>query len=189
MNYGVDLDASERGCNTITTIASNYTEKQKKLEEDILKKLNEYIPIKITKNLMATSAEKLFVMKTYEGKIRVDVIMNQFRDVVNASQYKVSNIQCTGISIDTDGILTTQCTVDGKDIGADDTNGGLGSSRMEALDFIDTLSDTAKSHFILMNPPTTLSSDKLPSTEENSFFTTRTTLPIQVRYVPFDEQS
>lgn len=188
MNYGVGLEASERGCNTISTIASNFTEKQKRLEEDILKKLNEYIPIKITKNLMATSTEKDFVMKTYENKIRVDVIMNQFRDVVKTSQYKEANIQCTGISIDNDGVLTTQCTVDGKDIGADNTNGGLGSSRMEALDFVDTLSDTAKSHFILMNPPTTLSSDKLPSGEENSFFTTRTTLPIQVRYVPFDEQ-
>lgn len=188
MSYGVNLDTETRGCSTITTIGNIYAEKQKQLQEDILKKLNEYIPIKITRNLMANSKEKLFVIDMHDKKVRVDTIMNQFQNVMNTSQYMVNNIQCTGISIDADGVLTTQCTIDGKDIGADNTNGGLGSSRIEALDFIEALNDTTKSHFILLNPPTTLSSDKINETEGNKIFSTRTTLPIQVRYVPFDEK-
>lgn len=188
MNKGVNLEASERGCNSLKKIGEIYAEKHQQIQGDITKKLNEYIPIKIVKNLMATSAEKTFVTDAYAKKIRVDKIMNQFKQVLQDSQYKaMNNIECTGVSIDLDGVLTTQCTIYGKDVGADDTNGRLGSSRIEAMDFVDELSNAPKNHFVLLNSPTSLSSEKIASTEWSGFFTTRTTLPIQVRYVPFSE--
>lgn len=187
MNYGVDLDTSERWCNTISTIQSKYNEKQKGLEEEVLKKLNEYIPIKISKNLIATSPERNFIIKTYANKVRVDDIVTKFSVLLQNAQYPSGpNIECKGISISQEGTLSTLCNVYGKDIGSDDSNGRLGSSRIETMNFVDELSNTTKNHFVLLNPPTSLGYEKI---EWNGLFTTRTTIPVQVRYVSFQENS
>ena len=187
MNGGVNLDTPERWCNTISTIQSQYTEKQKSLAEDILKKLNEYIPIKISRNLIATSPERNFIIKTYTTKFRVDDIVMKFSELVQNSQYTSGpNIECKGISISKDGTLSTLCNIYGKEIGADDSNGRLGSSRIETMNFVDELSNTTKNHFVLLNPPTSLSYEKI---EWNGLFTTRTTIPVQVRYVSVQDNS
>ena len=50
--------------------------------------------------------------------------------------------------------------------------------------FIENLADTSKSSLILENQPTSLGIEKLKSDATTVGFSTRTTLPIQVRYVP-----
>ena len=180
MNFGVELETTERWCNTISIIQTKYKEKQKDLEEDIVKKMNGYIPIKISKNLIATSPERKFIIDTYKNKIRVDEIVAKFSEVLKNAQYSPENIECKWISIGKDGDLTTLCNIYGKDIGEDDTKGQLGSSRIETMNFVEDLSNTTKNQFILLNPPSTLSIEKI---EWNGLFTTRTTLPVRVRYV------
>lgn len=183
MNYGVELESKDRWCNTVTALKAAYTEKQKILENDILKKLNEYIPIKITKNLMDTSPEKNFIVSTYDSKIHVDEIMDQFQKVLKSAQYtQEDNIECTWLSINGEWILSTLCTISWRDVGEDNTNGRLGSARIEALNFVDILSNTSKSGFILLNPPTSLSITDISENEDRWIFTTQTTLPIQIKY-------
>ncbi len=181
MNYGVSIEIAERGCSTITLIQSQYTGKQKILEEDILKKLNEYIPIKISKNLIATSPERTFIIEAYSNKSRADDIVTKFSEIVESAQYSSGpNIDCKWISISKEGTLSTLCNIYGKDVGADDSNGRLGSSRIETMNFVEELSNTTKNHFVLLNPPSSLSIEKI---EWNGLFTTRTSIPVQVRYV------
>lgn len=143
--------------------------------------MNEYIPIKIAKNLIATSPEKKFIIDTYKNKVRVDITIQKFFELLEKSQYtSIDNIDCKGISIGTDGDLSTLCNIYGKDIGEDDSNGRLGSSRIETISFIDELSNTTKNQFIFLNPPTSLGIEPIL---ENGIFTTRTTIPVRVRYV------
>lgn len=189
LNYGVELESNERGCKTVTAITSTYTEKQTELESTILKRLNEYIPIKITKNLMDTSPEKNFIVEAFNSKIRVDDIMNQFETVLKSAQYtQKDNIECRGIAISWDGVLSTSCTIYGRDIGEDGSNGRLGSARIEALNFVDILGNTNKSKFILLNPPTSLSISEVTGSEQAwGMFTTSTTLSLQIKYVSLTE--
>lgn len=49
--------------------------------------------------------------------------------------------------------------------------------------FIENLADTSKSSLILENQPTSLGIEKIKN-DTTVGFLTRTTLPIQVRYVP-----
>jgi hypothetical protein len=84
-----------------------------------------------------------------------------------------------------DGNLTTQCTIYGSASGNDDENGKLGSARIEALRFVSNLSDTSKSQFILLNPPTSLSMEKVTN---DDIFETRTTISIQAKFVPFSSE-
>lgn len=58
-------------------------------------------------------------------------------------------------------MVSTQCTIYGGDIGDDDANRKLGSARLEALRFTDFIANTVESHFVLLNPPTTLSIEKI----------------------------
>ena len=80
--------------------------------------------------------------------------------------------------------MSTQCIVYGDDIGSDGSNGRLGSSRVETLKFIDTLGETDKSEFIVMDPPLSLSVEEIPQGSNGDIFTTRTIVPLQLQYVP-----
>ncbi len=71
------------------TIEDSYTKRGSDLEGAIVNKLAEYIPIKITKNLLITSPERAFVIDTYKTKIRMDRIMVQFQDVLRGARSSV----------------------------------------------------------------------------------------------------
>jgi hypothetical protein len=188
LNYATDLpdDDTEHSCDTMTTIYTAYTEKKTNLETEIIEKLNEYIPIKLTKNILLTSPERKFAETTFENKLHMNLVIDQFEEVrSNAKSLQGNNIVCNGISITGDGSVTTQCTVYGSASGNDDENGRLGSARIEALRFLSVLADTAKSQFILLNPPTSLSMEKITDNRDFSNFETRTTVSIQAKYVPF----
>ena len=95
------------------------------------------------------------------------------------------NIECTGLSVTNGSSLSTQCTIYGGAIGEADSNGQIGSARIQAMRFIENLADTSKSSLILENQPTLLGIEKINAKESTTTgFSTRTTLPIQVRYVP-----
>lgn len=187
LNYGVDLDASERGCKTLTAITKEYDQKRVALEDNILRELNTYIPLKVTQNIIRTSPEKKFIIDTYNNKLHADDLMSKFDLIRKTSESSgFDNITCTGISITGDGKISTQCTVYGADIGANDDTGALGSARIEALRFLDNLSGTNTSGFILLNPPTSLSIEKTDATTPT--FQTRTTVAIQAQYVDFTQK-
>lgn len=169
------------------SIAAAYTQKRSELEEDIVVKLNEYIPIKLTKNILLTSPERKFTIEKYNNKLHMDEVMQKFEEVKNASKStNKDNITCNGLSIAGDGNITTQCTIYGDISGSDDENGRLGSARIEAIRFLSNVSDTSKSQFILLNPPTSLSMEKLE--DDESGFATSTTVSIQALYVSFNKE-
>lgn len=190
LNFGTEtISDTEKYCKTFTMIQKEYDEKYTALQESIIVKLNEYIPIKITKNLLASSPEKKFIIDTYKNKVYVDEIIKKFQSVKDSAQDpRRSNIECNGISISNGQNLTTQCTVYGGRIGDDDSNGKLGSARIEALSFLEILGNTASSQFILLNPPGSLNQETLVE-GESDVFSTRTNLSIEVQYVPLSAKS
>lgn len=187
LNYSIEWADEEYRCDTLQTISASYEKMRTNLEADILVKLNEYIPIKLTKNILLTSEERAFAIETYKNKTRMDVIMKKFEEIIEESQSvargNINNVVCNGISITTWGNITTQCTIYWGPSWSDDTNGKLGSSRIEALRFISNIADTSKSSFILLNPPTSLSAENVSDREVNGF-ETRTTISIQAKYIP-----
>jgi hypothetical protein len=187
LNYAVTLPSDEHKCDPLGIIESSYNKKRSDIETEIIAKLNEYIPIKLTKSILLGSPERKFAETVYDNKLHMDVVMRKFEEVRNsAKSLEGNNSVCNGISISGDGMITTQCTIYGNSSGNDDENGNLGSARIEALRFINTIADTAKSQFILLNPPTSLSMESV-DTKDFSKFVTRTTLSIQAKYVPFNK--
>jgi hypothetical protein len=76
-------------------IADSYGKKKTDIETDIISRLNQYIPIKLTKNILLTSPERKFAIDTYNNKLRVDVIMNKFEEVLTDSKSRLgNNITC-----------------------------------------------------------------------------------------------
>lgn len=196
LNYGIKwlptASSSTEGnepCKSIKQIGLEYEDKQKDLSEQIVKKLAEYIPIKITKNIILTSPERTFIINTYRDKVHMDAIIDQFEAVRKSALSQGSNnIECNGLTIAWDGKVTTQCTVYGWEVWDDDTNGKLWSARIEALRFVELFSETSKSQFILLNPPTSMSMEDISDPTIGKWFQTRTTVSIVAQYVKFNEQ-
>jgi hypothetical protein len=184
------VETEEQDCKTLKMIEADYNNRITKLQWEIITWLTEYIPIKISKNIIDASPEKAFIINTYENKVYVDEIMKQFERIRTSSTYwEMNNIECNGISITNWDTLSTQCTIYGGPLGIDDQNNRLGSARIEALSFLDELSNTSKSQFILLNPPRSLNVELILAgdTAINPLFETKTIIQIQVRYVPFNK--
>jgi hypothetical protein len=190
LNMGID--DPEKGCKTLTMIDTEYKTKIERLEDEIVDWLTEFIPIKISKNIIDASPEKDFIVSTFDNKVHVDDIIVQFEKMRTSSLYNdTGNIECNGISITNWDTLSTQCTIYGWRIGADDSNNRLGSARIEALSFLENISNTTNSKFILLNPPKSLNVELVVPWEDtiSALFETKTTIQIQVRYVPFNQKS
>jgi hypothetical protein len=189
LNYSIS-DADENyNCDSLEKIGTSYSIRKSELEWNILTQLSEYIPVKLTKNILLTSPERKFAIDTYKKKIHMDEILEKFEEVRTNSKsiaINTNNIVCNGLSITWEGNITTQCTVYGWASWNDDENGKLGSARIEVLRFISNLSDTSKSQFILLNPPTSLSMEKVTSEKGFDWFDTFSTVSIQAKYVPFN---
>lgn len=186
LNMGID--APDKECKTMEMIETDYKTREARLKDEIITGLTEYIPIKISKNILDASPEKSFIIETFSNKVYVDDIMKQFEKIRTASLYSSSpNIECNGISITDGDTLSTQCTIFGGKLGADDVNNKLWSARIEALSFLERLANTSSSQFILLNPPSSLNVEILKPGEDTTsiLFASRTTVQIQVRYVPF----
>lgn len=195
LNYDINIPASEKWCKNLISFQTDYEEKTKALEENILTALIEYIPIKVSSSILDASPEKIFIINTYESKPRINDIMEAFEKVKTSAQ-KISslswnneNITCKWVTITDWYTLSTQCTIFGGAIGNSDVNGQIWSARIQALNFIEKLGDTTKSSFILYTYPVSLSMSTLSEAEaEKTGFKTRTTLPIQARYIPLIEK-
>lgn len=194
LSYGVNDEESQKdSCKTITMIGLDYEKRSKDLQVEIIKYLTEYIPIKVSQNIMDVSPERTFIINTYENKIYVDDIMNKFEDEKRKAQYSGgNNVECNGITISDRTLLSTQCTIYGWDIGDDDSNGKLWSARIMALRFLETIWTTSNSQFIFLNPPTSLSIEKITGgawgEDINPIFKTRTTVQLQLQYVPLNQK-
>lgn len=175
-------DDYDKWCKNIEIIWSDYKEKERILEENIINSLATYIPIKVSSSLLDASPERKFILNTFANKPNVKNVIEAF-DIVKAASQKNGNINCVGISITNGNVLSTQCEIYGGDIGDSDINWGIASSRIQALRFIENLTDTIKYSLILDAQPTSMSIEKLPKWDPSGF-STRTTLPIQVRYIP-----
>jgi hypothetical protein len=195
LHYDVDTGTEEKGCKNIEVIGQEYIAKNQNLEENILSALTEYIPIKVSSSILDASPEKRFIVNTYNSKPHVNNVLEAFEKVkINAQKSSPQsandkNIKCSGITVIEWNILSTQCVIYGGVMGNSNTNWEIGSARIEALDFMEKLADTTKSSLILYNYPTTLSMETMLEKDgSSSWFTTRTTLPIQVWYVPLIEK-
>jgi hypothetical protein len=187
MNYDIMTPPGDnKGCKSIGTIKKEYTDKKTILEENIISALTEYIPIKVSANILDASPEKAFVVNTFEKKPHVDLVLDAFESTRRSAQTNgKDNIRCSGITITRGYSLSTQCTVYGGIIGESSSDAQIRSSRIEALQFLEKLSDTSTSSLILENPPMTLGIEKLDQKSQDSFgFSTSTTFPVQVRYIP-----
>ncbi len=187
LNYGVEDPGKE--CKTLSMIASDYEKRSKELEWEIIKYLTEYIPIKVSQNIMDASPERTFIINTYENKIYADEIINKFEEEKQKAQYiGGNNVECNGISITDRTLLSTQCVVYGWAVGDDDSNRKLWSARIEALRFLEKIWTTSNSQFVFLNPPTALSIEKTSGEDVNPIFKTRTTVQLQLQYVPLKQK-
>ena len=172
------IDDPAKACKTLTMLKKEYDDRLARLQLEIVTGLTEYIPIKISKNIIDASPERAFILDTFANKVHVDDIIKQFEKIRTSSEYRESpNIECNGISITGGDTLSTQCTIYG--------------ARIEALSFLETMANTARSQFILLNPPSSLNVEILKPGEDTQsiLFGTKTTIQIQVRYVPFYQKS
>lgn len=190
INYGVELDSENKRCKTMTAITKEYQDKNTELQSNIVELLTEYIPIKISKNIIDASPEKRFIIETFANKVHPDEVIKQFDSVVRKAQYtNEKNIECNGINITNGDTIATQCTIYGGAIGDDDANRKLWSARIEALRLSDILWNTVESQFVFMNPPTTLTTEEVGNVDEiPSIFKTRVVLPVQLKYVPIKQE-
>ncbi|MBC7498634.1 hypothetical protein H7170_03270 [Candidatus Gracilibacteria bacterium] len=183
LHYDINAPSDEKACKSVVTIGREYVERQSILEENIIKGLTEYIPIKVSASILDASPEKKFIIDTYDSKPHVNEVLEAFGRVKLASQSVIGNIECSGLTVTNGNSLSIQCTIYGGGIGDADSNGQIGSARIQAMRFIENLADTSKSSLILENQPTSLGIEKIKN-DTTVGFLTRTTLPIQVRYVP-----
>jgi hypothetical protein len=189
-NYDVD-EIPGRWCKTLSMIAEEYNQNTLTLQKNIIELLAAYIPVKVSKNIIDASPEKAFIKTTYLDKLDVLTIMKQFDIVKQSAKYQnLDNINCTGVDIRIDGSFNTQCTIYGWLFGEDWTDGKLGSARIEALKFLDILSNTPKSQFRLLNPPSSLSIERLDGWVSTvpGVFQTRTTASLQLIYAPINQK-
>lgn len=184
LHYDISAPSEEKWCKSVATIGQEYSDRQKILQENIITGLTEYIPIKVSASILDASPEKKFIIDTYDTKPHINEVLEAFGRVKLASQSVSGNIECSGLTVTNGNSLATQCTIYGWDIGDADGNGQIGSARIQAMRFIENIADTSKSSLILENQPTSLGIEKIKSDPATSGFSTRTTLPIQVRYVP-----
>ncbi len=189
--FNYDIDVPGKWCKTLSMIADEYNQNTLALQKNIVELLTAYIPVKVSKNIIDASPEKSFIKSTYQTKLDVLAIMKQFDVVKQSAKYQdLDNINCTGVDIQIDWSFNTQCTVYGWLFGEDGTDGKLGSARIEALKFIDIISNTPKSQFRLLNPPSSLSIGKLDWGVSNvpPVFQTRTTISLQLIYAPVNQK-
>ncbi len=187
MNYDIETPPGEnKGCKSVGVLKKEYTDKKVVLEENIISALTEYIPIKVSANILDASPEKTFVVNTFEKKPHVNLVLDAFEATRKSAQVSSGdNIRCSGITITRGYSLSTQCTVYGGIIGESSSDTQVRSSRIEALQFLEKLGDTHTSSLILENPPMTLGIEKLDQKSQDTFgFSTSTTFPVQVRYIP-----
>ncbi len=191
LNNGIEsTENMDFKCKTISAIQQDYKIKNKEQDRSIVEALSEYIPLKVSENLIDTSPEKNFIVNTFKNKADINAIMQTFKGATEYAQnIKKKHIICTGINIKNGDTLETQCDVYGMKMG--ETN-PVSSARLEALKFAEFLADTNRSQFILTNPPTTLSTEDYESNDvEDEFlgYETRTSLPISVKYIPFSPKN
>lgn len=72
------ITAPDKGCKTLTMLEKEYNDRLARLQDEIISGLTEYIPIKISKNIIDASPERTFIVNTFTNKVRVDDIMKQF---------------------------------------------------------------------------------------------------------------
>jgi hypothetical protein len=187
LHYDINAPSDEKACKSVVTIGREYAERQSILEENIIAWLTEYIPIKVSASILDASPEKKFIIDTYDSKPHVNEVLEAFGRVKLASQSVSGNIECSGLTVTNGNSLSTQCTIYGWGIGDADSNGQIGSARIQAMRFVENLADTSKSSLILENQPTSLGIEKVKNDTVVGFLT-KTTLPIQVRYVPLTQK-
>ncbi len=195
LQYDINIPDEDKWCNSISTTINTYTEKNKILEENIITALTDYIPIKVSSSILDASPEKNFIISAYNTKPHVNEVLEAFENIKTKVQKSSpdptldSNIKCNGISVTQWNILSTQCVVYGGAIWSSNTNGEIGSARIEAINFMEKLGNTAESSLLLSAFPTTLTIETIWEKDSlNPGFKTRTTLPIQVTYVPLIEK-
>ncbi len=139
------------------------------LQKEILTELAEYIPIKVSKNLIDGSPEKAFIEETYAWKLDYQKIIGRFEEIITKqSEGYRDKILCDGLQMTEKWDLSTQCIVYGGEVWSDGENGRLGSSRLETLKFIDALGRTEMYGFILKNPPSELTAEELQSGSDST---------------------
>lgn len=190
LNYDIETK-EDKWCRTAAMLEAEYKERQQQLNTNIVNELATYIPLKVSTNIIDASSEKTFIVDTFDEKIDVNQVVEQFERIRKDSESLIAqNITCTGLSI-TDGVVfTTQCTVYGGNVGEENSIAGttLWSARVEAARFLEKLANTSESSFILQSPPTVLPAEAVaPEQWLPAIFTTKTTTSVSLRFVPFSE--
>lgn len=185
LNYDVNTEDPAYDCQTPTFIANDVAERTKKLEKDIVEQLALYIPLKISTAAANASAESTKAREVYSQKVNANEIISQFNKIRKKAQSAgIENIICDSMNISDNNKISVQCSAYGNAIGASDIR-QLGSSRIEAISFLERLSDTQNSQFILNTPPTTLSVESTEKQENvPAIYKTKTTFTISLTYLP-----
>lgn len=190
LTSGIETTDPSHECQTANAIQLDQEKKKENLEKTIVEQLSLYLPLRISSATSSggTIAESLaegdFAKKAFAKKNNANDVLSQFEKIRKSTQSpNLANIECTHLTLVGESTLTAQCTVYGAGIGATDER-SLGSSRIEAVRFIEKISDTQTSRFILENPPSTLSVEEITTTDEKpSLYKTKTTVVVTMKYL------
>lgn len=184
LTAGIETDDPAYSCQTAMFIQADQEKKYTTLEKNIVEQLSVYLPIKLLSTTLHDRLEVKEAKKIFTNKVNATEIIEQFEKVRKAAQSpNMQNVVCNQMNIQNGNTLTVQCEVYGGNVG-DVDNRALGSSRIEAIRFIEQLSATEMSGFLLETPPTTLSIEDVSKDEKISpIFKTKTTLTLSMKYL------
>lgn len=184
LTAGIETDDPAYSCQTAIFIQADQEKKYTTLEKTIVEQLSVYIPLKLLGATLDGRMEVKEVKEIFANKVNAADIIAQFERVKKSAQSPVmQNIFCTQMTITNATTLTVQCDIYGGEIGETDGR-TLGSSRIEAIRFIERLSVTETSGFLLETPPTVLSIQDVTKDEKwGSYFSTKTSLTLSMNYL------
>lgn len=184
LTSGIETEDPAYDCQTAMFIQADQEKKHTALEKTIVEQLSIYIPIKLLSATLDARDEVKKAREIFENKISVAEILAQFEKVKKSAQSSgLQNIVCNQVTLTNATTLAVQCDVYGGNIGDNDVR-SLGSSRIEAIRFIERLSATESSGFIVDTPPTTLSVEDVSKDEKlQGFFKTKTSVTLSMKYL------
>ncbi len=177
---GITINTDSSKCETIKMIHARINKEKDGIESQIIDKLYTYIPLKVRENTFVfnNSPEKRLIDKIQSERIFIQDIINQFDKIQKTTTFKWWDIDCSALSITEDGNVNTNCMIFGLGI-------GNGSSRIEAIKFIERISQPEQSNFMLLNPPSALAVSEYTNNDSGikSIFSTQTNLMLNLKYI------
>lgn len=178
ISYSIDWYENTE-CKTVPVIINDLGNSKKDLEKNITNTLINILPKKLDALNIASSNEVQFIKeKTWDSRISINEILDNFDELKLFSPYKWEDIECKNITVNEKWDFETTC-----DIYWWSLLGSSYTSRRTALDFLNKIN---QSNFIITDFPKKLEINKFSSSDIwiKWVFTTKTTVNLKLKYLP-----